>query len=377
MSSNFQLVHMLERVPPAFDGIGDFASIMASRLESSHGWESTLIPVRQSGQPESEQQLREMGTYGRKVEAALKQQSASSQAGKRSVLVLHFNQGGFDRNALHWRLNACIRRLKNKSKLPLLVFFHEMLPVKPPRLAHRILRPLQIRCARSLVGMTDATFTSNAVYARRLGELDPRARVHENVAPIFSNVGTNTSDQPRRPGSCLIFGSRGRALRSLRRLASLWPKLPSWMNLKEVAVAADRVTEEDVAREFASLNSMGVATRLHAGLGADAIGGLFEQSEVFFSDYLSTVDEPWLDLLFKSGTFAAANAHGVTTLIPDGGLGWRDSLNHPGLVVVGRDGDSDAEALPPDHANRLRTWYARQNDVPAMLEKFGKVLQTL
>jgi hypothetical protein len=339
------LIHLLERVPPAFDGIGDFALILSRRLEEISACSNSLLPMRETGEPENDRQLSDFSGYLTRIEAEINQQRGLNPGGK-IVLLLHFNRGGFHPHGLHLHLNSLLTSLKKRFGLTLLVFFHEFLPSRPPRRLHRWLRPLQVMIALRLIRGASRCFTNNEVYARRIAATCPGSTV--DVSPIFSNIGEpDVSEiQEKEPGSWVIFGSADRATNSLRGLERMAKAGNLPLKPSVIRVVAGGRKMEALQAQVSKLLDQGLKVEVLPNLPGPEVSSVFQKSEFFFTDYLADMDEPWLDMLLKSGTFAAANSHGTATLIPSGGLGWLSQSSHPGLIFL-NPADRRDESMAP------------------------------
>ncbi|GAA5118424.1 hypothetical protein JIN84_16025 [Luteolibacter yonseiensis] len=348
------LIHLLERVPPAFDGIGDFALILSRRLEEIGACSNALLPMRETGATENDRQLSDFTDYRTRIEAEINRHR-SRHPGDRIALLLHFNRGGFHPHGLHFHLNSLLGSLKKSFGLPLFVFFHEFLPSRAPRRLHRWLRPVQVAAARRLIRAASHCFTNNEVYAKRIAGICPGAT--PEVAPIFSNIGEpDPSDTGgKEPGSWVIFGSADRARNSLRGLERMVKAGELALKPSVIRVVAGGRKMEALTAQVSKLSDLGVQVEVLPNLPAPEVSAVFQKSEFFFTDYLADMDEPWLDMLLKSGTFAAANSHGVITVTPKDGLGWMTASGHPGLVFLNQaEQGRDAAKLNPA---ALRTWY--------------------
>lgn len=368
------LIHLLERVPPAFDGIGDFAHTLAQRLEESGTCTNSLLPMRESGKPEGAGQLSDFSEYRTRIEAEITRHKGQ-HPDSRIVLLLHYNRGGFHEHGLHWHLNSLLKSLKKSHDLPLILFFHEFLPSRAPRRLHRFLRPLQVIAARGLIGQATRCFTNNEVYARRISVISRGVPV--GVCPIYSNIGEPEAAEvmQKDPGSWVIFGSADRARNSLRGLERMIKAGKFEWKPAVIRVVAGGLKMQPLMDQVAVLSDLGLNIEVLPNLPGPQVGEVFKKSEFFFTDYLAELDEPWLDMLLKSGTFAAANAHGVVTLIPSTGLGWLSPSTHPGLVCMRAQSEGTASAAPS--SGQLRDWYGAQSHSRNLANKINEILSSL
>jgi hypothetical protein len=352
--------HILPCAKAPRHGIWDFADRLALHLEKHHGATSDFSSwCARAGKAWvlNEQALHET-----------EERIAAADPSVRPVILFHFDYGSYGWNDLPFWLYSTLSRLRKKHpRLGLMIFCHEIPPPRPRKRTEWVLLPF----SRLLVALTfrlaDRVLTSNpaarAQFQRRW--LFP---VAAECGPIFSNIG-EPSDRAflkRRTGPAwVIFGSAGNLPRYLESLRCEAASLPA-----EIAPAVVNVIgggdSKLVKPGIEQLRRLPLEVRHFPDLDEDSCSEIFRQSSYLYLRYFET-DRPILPAqILKSGVFAAANAHGVVTIVDHEGMeSLHDDAGHPGLVSkrAGRwSVPANLTALP----DLLMDWYQQNSSLERM-----------
>ena len=352
------VIQIVNRLPPAIDGIGAYAFGLAEALRSSGAARTIFVvtdPDCSVGQPGGFETHRVAERSG----PALREVLASIGRASETALLLQYCGYGYAANgAPTWLVRALEEYTADGGTYA--CYFHELFARdnRPWRRAFWY-SAKQERVARGLAAMSSAMVTTTPAVAATLRQWRPDAKGRVEILPVASNVGEpdvvkRLSNRKRR---IVVFGKQpSRALVYGPSLASL----------------------KDVMRRFdlGEVLDIGPPVTLPADLPVTATGALgpAEISALLEDSIAGFVNYP-LHVLAKSGVFAAYAAHGMVPFVdspagirPDDDLRpeWeylpaRAKLNDPsGLDRVSEYADagignttwnSTAESLPRSPAS--------------------------
>jgi hypothetical protein len=212
-----RLIQVVTGLPPAIDGVGEYALQLARGLRSEFGIDTYFLvgnPVW--GGPD------EVGGFPvRQLSARTGDslhQSLRSMVTREEPVLLHLSGYGYEKRGCPLWLNRGLANWKNRTSGKLITFFHELYAFGPPWRSSFWLMPLQRRLAQAVARKSDSLITTNACYAQRLAKWANRNVETVPVLPICSNVGEPESApllNNRRP-RVVVFGGRGTRLRLYR-----------------------------------------------------------------------------------------------------------------------------------------------------------------
>jgi hypothetical protein len=256
-----QIIQIVSRLPPAVDGVGDYACLLAKQLRANHGihtvfvvcdpaWGKTESKVSNDSstpQPPSARSwpgIAEMQNRKLEMEAPsttldgfmvyqLKRQSAEellrvlSQPGMPATILLQYVGYGYQKRGCPAWLARGLRAWKNggqkaagRSEKPdaildserrLLTMFHELFATGPFWSSVFWTSPVQRWVAKSLALLNDQCFTNLNLHARVLENFFPEKKTDVTVLPVFSNVGEpeHLAGWNERQPKMIVFGSAG------------------------------------------------------------------------------------------------------------------------------------------------------------------------
>jgi hypothetical protein len=327
------LLQVVPQLPGTHDGVGDYASKLAQRLQADYAIETTFAaPPFHPGNPNK----------------------LSNSAG----IILHYVNYGYQRRGVPRQLPSILRRLKQTSGGHLLTIFHELFASGPPWGSAFWLQPIQKSIAREIGRASDACVVSSETMGSILRRLVPDADIR--VHPVFSNFGepSLTADQltGRSPHRWVICGGTALVERSLRSFREITNRIPPFCFPHELFVLGGKQNPA-IRSLFRDLPNIRAEYRP-------------EIAPAEASEILSSCSFDWLDyfrragvpagVLLKSSAFAAACAHGIITILPHsaqaiGVAG--DQLPGPYRI------DGKLVELPEDWQNvaiQIYQWYQRR-----------------
>lgn len=253
-----QIIQVVPRLPPAVDGVGDYALLLARQLRAAHGIQTVFIvcdptwklkdrgqksdvsnqrpevrpptsdllpPVWLDGFPVYQVQERNYQLLERSVEALLR---VLNQPGMPDTVLLQYVGYGYQKRgcpiwlaqALRaWRHQGSVIRGPVVSSLTsdfrpptsrrLVTMFHEISAAGPVWRSAFWIAPLQRRVAKALAQSSNHSFTNMTLHAQVLQTLTDKDEANFPVLPVFSNVGEPAALPAwnERAPRMIVFGS--------------------------------------------------------------------------------------------------------------------------------------------------------------------------
>jgi hypothetical protein len=289
-------VQIVPRLPPAVDGLGDYALCLARQLRDDHEIESSFIV----GDPSWEGGGGVEGFSG----GRLSDRSAAALAGSlgsddtRAVLLHYVGYGYAKRGAPFWLIRGLERWRGNNSRARLLTIFHEIAASGPPWTSAFWLSPLQRRLAARLVRLSDTCVTSKQSYAEILQSLSSDRGSIWRPLPVFSTIGEPKTPLPllrHRRRRLVVFGGAANKARVYAR------SLPA-IERSCGALAIDEIVDIGPPSGRAASSVAGVPVIEMGRLPAAEISALLSESLAGFFNYNTAY-------LAKSSIFAAYCSH--------------------------------------------------------------------
>lgn len=293
------ITQIIPRLPPAVDGVGDYALNLALRLRGEHGIESRFVVCdlgwRGPGRVEG---FRVTRTAARSSGALL---GALPTGGGDERVLLHYVGYGYERRGCpRWLVEGVGRWLGAGDGRALLTMFHEVYARGPLWSSSFWLSGVQRRLAARLARLGRANFTSRQAYADILLGMGGGGNDGVAVLPVFSNVG-EPSGTPRRLAErsrrLVVFGSRGQRRLVFEKSLGALGRVCRALEISEVFDVGPPVGHGVSGVGGARVTPTGtLPAREVSRILSDAVVGFFN----YPTDYLS-----------KSTVFAAYCAHRV------------------------------------------------------------------
>jgi hypothetical protein len=349
------ILSIVPRLPPAIDGVGDYAWLLAKSLAERHQIATKFItcdPVVETAGKNIESDSTNL------IQIQLPQRSVGEllasldRCDKIDTLLLQYVGYGYaKRGCPLWLLAALTKWRKEKSSRRLVIMFHEVYASSSlPWNSQFWTSPIQQKIARDLTILSDRLITNSQMFANTIGRLSSRHDDKISIMPIFSNIGECANPLPlkeRKPW-LVTFGNSGFRssiyTNSLDRLTTLCQQLA-------IAEIYDiGYNSAEIVRQIpgVKVNAMGI-------LPASEISQIFQMARVGFINYP-------IPYLSKSGIFAAYASHQLCSVFDRQNLG--DNLDgiklneHYWTVGQGTAIDLDLAQSIADNAYQ---WYDRHN----------------
>ncbi|MGA9378555.1 MAG: hypothetical protein WBV73_07270 [Phormidium sp.] len=298
-----QVISIVPNLPPAIDGVGDYALNLARQLHKDFGVDTHFI----IGNP------REIEAPKTEVFSAIQVQEHSAanlltilknNYQQASTVLLHYVGYGYaKRGCPFWLVNALEKWRSANVNCSLVIMFHEVYATGPIWSSSFWLSPLQKNLAMRLSRSSDRCLTSKQGYAKILRELSAGKQIQIPTLPVFSNIGEPKSVPPltERSKRLVIFGSSSNRQRVYHRSRNALECTCQELEIEEILDVGPAMGIDISSINGIPVVKMGKRT-------ADEISKIMLNSRAGFFDYHT-------EYLSKSTIFAAYCAHG---LIPIG-----------------------------------------------------------
>jgi hypothetical protein len=345
------ILSIVPRLPPAIDGVGDYADRVARILASQHQISTKFIacdplaPLDNSSNDSIGIQLEQ-----RSADALL---ASLNNFDNIDTLLLHYVSYGYDKRGCPlWLVTALTKWRKGRSSRRIIVMFHEVYASsKLPWSSQFWTAPLQKKIAKDLANLSDRTLTNTQIYKHLISGLSGKHDSNIDVLPIFSTIGESVDPLPleNRNPWLVTFGNSGFRKSiytdSIEQLTDICHQL----GIQEIYDIGHN--SSDIVRPIAQIkvNAMGI-------LPATEISQIFSMAQVGFLNYPITY-------IAKSTIFAAYSSHQLLSVFDRHNLGDnQDGVNfreHYWAVLNSED-KIDLTSAQTIASNAYQ-WYERHN----------------
>lgn len=330
-----RLLQIVPRLPPAVDGLGDYAVVLAEGLQTRGVSSRFLVTDRQwTASP--------MGPSADVLNDTSREGLLRALGDEQQVL-LHFVNYAYEprRGCPYWMLDALRHWREGQPQRRLVIMFHELFAMGWPWRKAFWYSPEQRAISAALARLADHCWTSNHEYG---SWLDRQRGGTTPLAPVLSNLGepTDCGTWDARERAIVVFGRAVNRQRAYHTLANDLVALARTHGLTHV---------HDVGSPLANVTALpGLTTTQHGLLPAAELSRLLLRCRV---GVIHNDGSP----LAKSGVAAAYAAHGVV-IACEAGQRASDGLV-PGHNLLVLDGDLGA---PLDQlAHHAHAWYHRHD----------------
>lgn len=365
------LIHITPQLPPAVCGVGDYATVVGSRMEElvpevfCHYLATgprALASVYDHHPRYSYVAPTHSANFWRRVEETTAERGAG-----RFSLILHYTPFGYARNGLPRWLAAVLRNRPGTCER-IIAFFHEYFYAGPPWRRSFWRAPGQRQIAAEVAQCSDAVATHSASRRRWLAAIAGKEQDAVAVLPVPSNVGEPKEIVPwkARADLAIAFGN-----------VNFHRPFLSGPYRKRTAEVCRKLGIRRI-RRFGARNSKigayfhryGIAVDDVGFLPADEVSGILRQAKLFLLD--TGGSEP-----AKSGVLAAAAAHGVPLLM---GTSCSDIVQRLGhecgweVSLASKATTEELESSLAEQAIAIFNWYGNhtvQHHAEALLALIG------
>lgn len=291
-----QIICIVPRLPPAIDGVGDYALNLARQLRKDFGIETHFLV----GDPNWSGATNIESFPISKVTARSASNLLSLLSSDISTVLLHYVGYGYaKRGCPVWLVESLERWKSSIVDARLVTMFHEISASGPIWTSAFWLSSLQRNLAARLVQLSDRALTSKELYAKILYQLSQGKHNHIAALPVFSNIGEPEQVPPlaKRHRRLVIFGGRSNRLRAYQESLEKLELVCRQLEIEEILDVGP-----SIGLSLPSVN--GVRVIEMGQQSAAQISKIMLNSIAGFLDY-----NP--DFLAKSTIFSAYCAHGL------------------------------------------------------------------
>ena len=296
------IAHIVPNLPPALDGVGDYAYLLAGNLRCEHGIGAAFIVADSSWERPNNWCNAPVIKISEHSVSAMLNALKELPAECRKVIFHYVGYGYALKGAPFW-IEKGIRAWKQKfPEKILLTFFHEIAAGGYPWQSSFWLRPFQENIAKNIARSSNFCLTSHSLNATWLNRLVPEQKDRIGILPIPSNIGELNSCkafQIRRP-RMIVFGTSGRR-RAVYSHKKTLEDLVSQFEIEEILDIGPQI-QEIPAR------ISGCDVRVKGRLPASDILEHYSDSQFGILDYPATI-------LGKSAIFASYCSAGLIPIV--------------------------------------------------------------
>lgn len=291
------VIQIVPRLPPAIDGLGDFALSLACQMRQDYGIKTHFVV----GDPHwvGESQIEGFNISKAPQNANILFKLLSKQSSNLPVMLHYVNYGYAKRGCPIWLLQGLQHWRNTRNQSTLITMFHEVYAYGfPPWTSSFWLSPIQRNLASRLAQISDRCFTSRKEYANLVSELSQGKHSQISTLPVFSNIGEPQQVLPlkKRDKKIVIFG--GYTMRHNLYQNSL-SELLNACQLLEIEEIIDIGPPIQI-----NLSKISIPLIKMGQLPAAKISDILKHSLAGFFDYIP-------GYLAKSSIFAAYCSHGI------------------------------------------------------------------
>ena len=340
------IISIVPRLPPAIDGVGDYALRLAQQLHQDFHINTHFIVGDANWHSDTTiEGFTVSSVDSRSIETLL---AALMNAPTFTTILLHYVGHGYaQRGCPFWLVNALEQWKVSHPQVRLVTMFHELYAVGVPWKYDFWLSLAQQNLAARIARLSDRCLTSGQRYATALHRLSQGKHMQVPTLPIFSNVGEPQPILPlaNRQPRLVIFGQYHTKVRVYRECLSSLAAICQTLNLKEIWDLGPATGLSPAAIQTIPVVEVGL-------LSAADISEILSTSAVGFLHY-----DP--RRLAKSGVFAAYCAHGLLPVNHQPSVHAMDGLE-PGInywSATTHSMLSSSANLPQTIADNAFAWY--------------------
>ena len=343
------LLQIVPSLPPAVNGVGDYATLLARELRARHGVESRFVVGDPAWTPPADGPEFPARAVPARTADALSR--LLPPADDPTPVLLHYVPYGYAPRGCPFWLVKSLRRLRRlrQPRLPtrFITIFHELsADNEPPWKTAFWLSPFQRRLGRELGRLSDHRQMTTNLVADQLRAMLPAGDHAVEALPVFSNLGEADPPLPaaQRRRRMVVFGTR------------TWREAVYTRHVDDLLAACRHLGIKSVLDVGAPLHTPPV--NLPVPFAAHGLLQPADAPEVFGESLAGFFTYP-VPYLGKSGIFAAYCAYGlVPVTTADNRLANADGLRAGTHYLLGGQGGEPADVSRAAHAwhmqHRLR-----------------------
>ena len=299
------LIQLVPRRAAEPNGVADYALALARALDVHHGIRSVFLsatPTVHATPVQDEWRTVSLPRrQGRILADTIRSLSAETRAG---ALLLHFSGYGYQNRGVPLWLAHGLRLWRQRAgRMPLITTFHELYATGRPWQSAFWLSPVQRQIARGILALSSVAITSTNLHSRRLSGWEGGGDKIITAMPVFSNVGEpGCGAAPcARDATAVVFGLAGVEDRLFGIYRPEVERAVSTLGIRQIVDVGPRLSPMPG-------HLAGVPFVSKGPLPQRAVSDLLHRARFGFVAYP-------VDVIGKSGVFAAYAAHGVVPIV--------------------------------------------------------------
>jgi hypothetical protein len=298
-----RIIAIVPNLPPAIDGVGDYALHLARQLRQDRNLHTYFIVCNPLWAGSSDVDGFPVHRLAERSTNALFN-LLTEHTQEQFITLLQFSGYGYARWGCPWWLIDGLERWKKKTQQgQLITIFHELYSKSALPWKHNFwTSPIQKYLAVRLTHASDRYLTSGQNYAKTLVTFSRDRNTQIPVMPIFSNIGEPQTIPPlsSRKKRLVIFGQQGTRSSAYKSISVL-DRICQSLQIKEIWDIGPSIE--------LNIHSIGECPIVELGqLPAAEISKILLDSVAGFICYNPK-------FLAKSGVFAAYCAHGLVPVV--------------------------------------------------------------
>jgi hypothetical protein len=306
------LISIVPRLPPAIDGVGDYALNLARQMRKDFDIQTHFMVGNPTWSGAAEVEGFQVSQISDSSANTLLSKLSSDRL---SQVLLHYVGYGYaKRGCPIWLVDGLQYWKSLNPQRSLVTMFHEISASGPPWTSAFWLSSLQRQLAARLAVMSDRCITSKQLYADIITQISKGKHHQVPFLPVFSNVGEPEQVLPlaERQKQLVIFGGVANRIRVYQESQSLLDQVCQILSIQEILDLGTPTGQTP--------KSIGVVPILELGQQpAEKISEIMSSAIAGFLNYNS-------DFLGKSTIFAAYCAHGLMPINAKGNNSITDEI---------------------------------------------------
>jgi GNAT superfamily N-acetyltransferase len=363
---------IVPRLPPAIDGVGDYALSIAGRLRLDFNIHTHFIvcdPSWSGGTSIDGFSITKVMRQNKQILLDILDREPHDS----SIVLQYVLHGYAKKGCPFWLIEALEEWKKKKRSNRLVSMFHEIYSMGPgvvPWNTDFWLLPWQKQLAKRLFEISDQALTSSQRYAERLYRQSARADLEVITVPVPSNIGEPNDCVPltQRKKRLVIFGQGGNKARVYAESDQVL-QVCQYIGAEEIIdIGPSSVNLSERIVDIPILKAGVLEPQAISEILVDSLAGLLSYDP---------------ERLAKSGIFAAYSSHGVLPInlqlssnVPDGLDGLTAEHHYLTPMTWRKNAASSCDVCWQKVASSAKVWYG-QHSKAASAQVFAKAIGVL
>ena len=236
MSNLATVIAIVPRLPPAIDGVGDYALNLARQLRKDFNIQTHFIVGNSTWQGAAEIEGFTVSQITDSSANTLLTQLSSNNCP--SPILLHYVGYGYaQRGCPIWLVDGLQRWKGLYPQRNLITMFHELYASGPPWTSSFWLSPLQKSLAARLTQLSDRCITSKQLYADIITQISQGKHNQVLFLPVFSTIGEPNKlppDLSERQQRLVVFGGVANRAKVYKNCRTTLEYVCNKLNIQEI-----------------------------------------------------------------------------------------------------------------------------------------------